>query len=175
MTYPQTAEIRRLRTKKQKLDVDKASQVRQLVLALDLPSDTENRILSALDYATAHRDKTWEFVMIDVHRHNDIINFLFEKAQRPKLSVRLYNLLFSVANHSTGRVIASQKELAEALGCRVQEISTAMTELVDANIILRQRHGRSVAYFFNPNLATSLAGPERALAQKAAGELRLVS
>lgn len=175
MAYPPSrqAEIKRLRTKKQRLDAQKSSQIRQLVLALDLPPDPENRILAALDAATERRERSWEFVMVNVENHHKIISYLFENAQRPKISVKLWSLLFTVTNHSTGRVIATQAEMAEALGVRVQEISQAMSELVKLNAVIKERHGRQVSYTINPNVATSLAGPQRAIAQQQAGQLRL--
>lgn len=178
MAYPppqRAAEIRRLRTRQARLDAEKAGHVRQLVLALDLPPDPENRILAALDAATERRERSWEFVMVNVEHHHAIVSYLFENAKRPKVSVKLWSLLFTVTNHATGRVIATQAEMAEALGVRVQEVSEAMAELVKLNAVMRERHGRSVSYTINPNVATSLAGPQRAVAQQQAGPLRIAS
>jgi hypothetical protein len=175
MPYPPPAEVRRLRVKRARIDAAKADNMRQMVLALDLPPEPENRILAALDAATEGRLKGWEFVMVNVDNHFAIVSHLFEHSKRPKLAVKLWSLLFTVTNHSTGRVIATQAEMAEALDARVPHVSEALGELVKLNAVIRQRHGRAVSYTINPNVATSLSGPQRALAQQEAGNLRLVS
>lgn len=114
----------------------------------------------------------WTFVMISPQQNNAVVKWLNENSQRPMKATLLWAELFTVMRNDTGEILRTREELAERIGESPQNVSRIMTELTKINAIVRQKEGRRVRYFMNPNIATHIPTPEqRKEAREGAGPL----
>jgi len=114
----------------------------------------------------------WTFVMISPQQNAAVVKWLGEHSKRPQKSVQLWAELFTVMRNDTGEILRSREELAAKVGMTPRHLSEAMTELSKINAIVRQKEGRRVRYFMNPNIATHIPTPEqRKEARENAGPL----
>lgn len=174
MRRPQPATITRLQTKPARIAAEKAATLRQLVLSLDLPAEPVSRIVAAIDHQTA-ADRGWTFAMVSPDQNAAVVSWLAENSSRPIVAVRLWAALFRHLRHDTAEIVATRQELAESAGISANDVSRVMGELTRINAVVKERAtGRSVRYSLNPNVATKLSGPQRDVAQRTAGPLRLV-
>lgn len=157
-------------------DAEKAAAVLRGALELGLdrfePEAVEG--LERLAHSFAEPDNSWTFVMISPAQHEAVVDWLARNSKRPIAAVRLWAKLFRHLRSDTGEILLPRAKLAEAIGVAPYDLSRIMTELEGINAIRRERDGRRVRYFMNANVATHIAGPARAEAQKGAGPLTLV-
>ena len=114
----------------------------------------------------------WTFVMISPQQNAAVVNWLHSHSKRRTEAMRLWAELFTAMRNDTGEILRGRDELAERVMTSPQHISRIMTELASINAIVRQKEGRRVKYFMNPNVATHIPTPEqRKAAQEGAGPL----
>ena len=160
-------------------DAQKAAELVRLVLEIGAEriEQIEPGVVDALEriahlYAEPKND--WTFVMLSPAQNSEVVDWLAENSKRPLAAVKLWGRLFKHMRMDTGEILLPRTKLAEAIGVAPKNLSSIMTELEGINAIRRERDGRRVRYFMNPNVATHAAGPARAEAQRGAGPLTLV-
>ena len=172
-----TGSIHRFRSRRDRLKEQQRDQLRQLVLDFaeddGVSDETISPIMSAIDNQTAS-SKGWAFVMIGPNENRAVVKWLSENSERPMAAMRLWAECFTGLRMDTGEIVISRSELAARVGIPRQHVSSIMTELESINAISRQRAGRGVRYFMNPNVGTCLKGRSRDVAQAAAVQLTLL-
>lgn len=170
------ATLHRFRSKQDRLTDQQAEELRQGLLALGdrlgLPENPLGRVLAAIDRRTASASG-WTFVMLSPAQNSAVVEHLAVNSTRPQAALRLWALLFTALRTDTGEIVLSRQEISDALGIAPKHVSEIMTELERINAIQRQRAGRGVRYFMNPNVATHTSGADRDAAQRAAGQLSI--
>lgn len=164
---------------RRKRDAEKAAELVRLALEIGAEriEQIEPGVVDALEriahlYAEPKND--WTFVMLSPAQNATVVQWLAENSSRPIAAMKLWAKLFSHLRMDTGEIMLPRARLAEAIGVSSENLSRIMTELEGINAIRRERDGRRVRYFMNPNVATHVAGPARAEAQRGAGPLTLV-
>ena len=114
----------------------------------------------------------WIFAMINPAQNFAVLEWLRQHSKRPQAAVSLWGLLLTALRMDTGEILLTRAQIAERIGIEPQNVSRIMTELAQINAISREKAGRKVRYFLNPNIATHIPGPEaRKAAREAAGPL----
>jgi hypothetical protein len=91
------------------------------------------------------------------------------------VAVSVWGLLLTALRPDTGEILLNRGQIAEKIGILPRDLSSIMTELAQINAIRREKEGRRVRYFLNPNIATHIPGPEaRKAAREAAGPLLIL-
>lgn len=171
------AEIKRLRTRAERLRQADGQSLRQMVLDYAAGRAISDRavgeIVSAIDRETA-ASSNWTFVMVSPETNAAIVEWLLAHSSRPHLAVRLWSRLFLYLRHDTCEVVQTRDELAATMGVAPGEVSRVMTELEGIGAISRRREGKGVRYYMNPLVGSHLTGVARVKAQRLAPTLRLV-
>jgi len=169
MAYPQAAQRPRLvQSVVERVDRARAGQLRQLVLDLELPPRTRADWLASLDRDAETRSE-WCFIMLSPHENAAVVAFLVHNAREPKVAVWLWAEVLKYLRLDTGEILRTREELARELGITPRAVSRVMAQLEEVNAIRRQRDGRGVRYFLNPNVGTHVGGAARDRAQREAG------
>lgn len=169
------ATLHRLRSQPQRLRQAEAERLQQAILDFEgLPEGPVSAIIAAIDRETA-ADSRWTFVMLSPAQNKAVVRWLDANSTRPRKAVLLWLELFDHLRKDTGEVLLTRAEMAELVDDHPRNISTITAELESIGALSRQRDGRKVRYFMNPNVATHLAGAARERAQAAAPALRLVT
>ena len=114
----------------------------------------------------------WIFVMISPTQNFAVMEWLRHHSARPQVAVSLWGLLLTALRPDTGEILLNRGQIAERIGIAPKHVSELMTELAQINAIRREKLGRAVRYFLNPNIATHIPGPEaRKTARDTAGPL----
>ena len=114
----------------------------------------------------------WIFVMINPAQNFAVVEWLRRFSKRPQVAVSLWGLLLTALRPDTGEILLSRSQIAERLGIEPDNVSRIVAELSGINALRREKEGRRVRYFLNPNIATHIPGPEtRKTAREAAGPL----
>jgi hypothetical protein len=117
----------------------------------------------------------WTFVMLSPAQNDAVVEWLMAHSKRPQAATRLWSHLFTCMRMDTGEILKSREELAERLGLLPRDLSSIMTELASINAIRREKRGRDVRYFMNPNIATHVpSDAARTAARDSAGPLLVV-
>jgi CRP-like cAMP-binding protein len=155
------AEIKRLRTKADRLRQQDAQQLRQMVLAYAatcrVPDRAVGEIIAVIDRETASRSG-WAFVMVNPQINAAVVDWLIRNSTRPMVGVRLWASLFPHIRDDTCEIVQTRAELAATLGVLPRHVSEIMTELESIGAISRKRMPHGVAYFMNPRVGTHLTG-----------------
>lgn len=175
------AEITTLRTRQDRLRLEQAAALRQMVLAdPNLPARAVSEIIASIDRETISNN-SWIFVMISPSQHASVVNWLLDNSSQPMKAVKLWAQCLCTLRMDTGQIVSSRDELADAVGIPADEVSRIMGELERVGAISKRRErvtgmrGRGcVAYYVNPRVATHLPGAARVAAQAAAPNLTLV-
>lgn len=126
----------------------------------------------ALNLVTTPRLEQEPFIMMTASQNAAVVRWLRQHSKRPQAALALWAELFTAVHPTTGEIMLSRAELAERVAIDAKNVSSIMTELVSINAITRQRAGRRMRYFMNPNVATHIASPEaRAKVREEAGPL----
>jgi len=160
------ATITRLRTRPERLRQEQGEQLRQMVLAFDLPEQPVAEIVAAIDRQTAETFK-WTFIMLSPSQNSAVVSWLADHSRRPIKALRLWARLFELMRHDTGEIVATRAQIADHVGITPRDVSEIMSELASINAVYRWREGRGVRYFMNANVATCLTGMRREQAQAA--------
>ena len=166
------ATLHRLQTKKTRLGQEQATEIRQMVLALDgLPDETMRAFLLTIDRQTA-ATRGWTFVMLSPAQNAAVVTWLRRNSGRPGVAVQLWAELLTGLRIDTGEVLITRKELAERVEAAPNAVTDILTELEGIGAISRQRKRvkgmrgpGQVSVFVNPNVATRLVGTARDKAQ----------
>ena len=146
-----------------------AETLEQLAVRAGLPPDVAADL--AMNLRPAPK-ADWIFVMISPQQNAAVVQWLRKNSKRPMKAMELWAELFTCMRMDTGEILRSRDELAERIGETPQNLSRIMTELASINAIVRQRDGRRVKYFMNPNIATHIPTAEqRKEARDGAGPL----
>ncbi len=157
-------------------DAQKAAELVRLAMEIGVDRFEPDTVdaLERVAHIFAEPRSDWTFVMLSPAQNSEVVDWLAENSKRPLAAVKLWGRLFKHMRMDTGEILLPRVKLAEAIGVAPKHLSSIMTELEGINAIRRERDGRRVRYFMNPNVATHVAGPARAEAQKGAGALTLV-
>ena len=157
-------------------DAQKAAELVRLAMEIGLDRFEPDTVdaLERVAHIFAEPRSDWTFVMLSPAQNSEVVDWLAENSKRPLAAVKLWGRLFKHMRMDTGEIMLPRAQLAEAINVAPKHLSSIMTELEGINAIRRERDGRRVRYFMNPNVATHIAGPARAEAQKGAGALTLV-
>jgi hypothetical protein len=173
------AEIRRLRTRADRLRADQADELRQLVLTFaeqagrELSERAVGQVIAAIDRQTAS-DTGWTFLMISPAQHDAVLEWLLERTHSAKLASRVWSKCFTNLRRDTGEIMLSRSEIAALVGAPVNEVSRVLSLLCQCGALIRHRERGSVARFFmNPLVGTKLSGQDRDRAQAEAPEINL--
>jgi hypothetical protein len=171
------ATLHRFRSKRDRLKEKAREKLRQLVLdfadAGDIQEDVVGPVVSVIDNQMASR-KGWTFVMIGPNENSAVVSWLRANSKRPMAAMGVWAILFTGLRMDTGEIVLKRDEIAKRVGIAPCDVSSIMTELASINAIFRQRAGRGVRYFMNPNVGTCLKGRSRDEAQAEAVQLTLV-
>jgi hypothetical protein len=114
----------------------------------------------------------WIFAMINPAQNFAVLEWLGQHSKRPQAATKLWGLLLTALRYDTGEILLTRAQISQRIGIEPQNVSRIMTELAQINAIRREKRGRAVCYFLNPNIATHIPGPEaRQRAREAAGPL----
>jgi hypothetical protein len=175
------ASIHRLRTRADRVRVEDAAQLRQMVIAFPgLPVSAVNEIVATIDRETVSRSG-WTFVMLSPEQNLAVVRWLRHNSALPMIALELWAECFQHLRADTGEIVATRDELATAVGANSDNVSRIMSELEGVGAVMRQRErvpgmrGRGrVRYFINPRIATHLPGQARDKAQADAPLLKII-
>jgi len=118
---------------------------------------------------------TWTFIMINAEQNSDVVDWLATNSKRPLNAVKLWSVLFKYVHRETGQIMLSRQELADQINIKPCTISTLMSELESIKAIIKQKEGRGVTYYMNPNVGTHLPQEDRDKARGKAPPLTVIS
>ncbi|MDI2113927.1 hypothetical protein [Commensalibacter nepenthis] len=172
-----SAKIKRLQPK------DKQAQleiIQQLQLLFEQIPDLNEKKASALLWDLKRKNKlndpnTWTFIMISPEQNRAVVQWLTTNSKRPLKALELWSILFENVHRETSQIMLSRQELAKELNILPRNVSTIMSELESIKAIIKQKEGRGVTYYMNPNVATHLNQEERDKARPTAPKLSLIN
>jgi CRP-like cAMP-binding protein len=152
---------------------EQAEQVRQFVLALDIPEGVRAHTDNVPYRFLETPGRRWLFVMINPDQFR-FVSKAIRNVRKAELTFAVWNAAVTYVRMDTGEITASRDQLAEDAGTSPDEVSRAMGELTRIGAIVRHRRGRYVAYFVNPNVGWSGGERARRGSAKDTPQLRLV-
>jgi len=152
---------------------EQAEQLRQYAFDLDLSPEARAELDIALFKVTETLGLRWVFVMISPEQFR-FVQQATRTTRQPDLNWRVFTVALTYMRQDTGEIVTSRDQLATDIGTNTDEVSRAMGELVRIGAIVRQRRGRRMAYFVNPNVGWNGGEGARQKAAKDAPQLRLV-
>lgn len=170
------AKIKRLQPKDKQT---KQEQLEQLQSILDLFPELNEKKASALLWDIKRKNKlndpnTWTFIMIEPEQNFAVIDWIMKESKRKNEAVRLWALLFENVHRETGQIMLSRQEMANKLDVTPNNVSRIMSELEGINAITKEKEGRGVTYFMNPNVGTHLNQEDRDKARAKAPTLKVI-
>lgn len=160
----------------------KQEQLEQLQSALNLFPELNEKKVSSLIWEAKKRanlhDETKDgkpFIMTFSEQNTLVVRWLKNNSKRPLSALELWAVIFENVNYETGQIMLSRHELSDMLQILPRNVSTIMSELESINAIIKEKEGRGVTYFLNPNVGTHLPQPHRKLAQSQAPKLKVLN
>ncbi len=133
------AEITRFIPKTERLKADQVAEVRQLVLALDLPSRaTEDLLITLQRHETGGVLADWTFNMISPSQCL-LVWEAIKEGDRPYETRDVFDYVLTHIETNTGIVTLTREELAERAHIHPREVTKAMKRLEDIGAIVRER------------------------------------
>ncbi len=149
----------------------KARDFAQMARNMGLDDET----LAKIDAKTkehAQSPEKWIFIMLSAAQNDEVIEWLQEHSKRPHKAQRVWSTVLRNLRIDTGEILQTRQELAARVGVTPQNLSQIMTELASINAIRREKDGRQVKYYLNPNIATHQGNAvARSAAREEAGPL----
>lgn len=153
------ASITRFVSKAERIEAAKAEEARQVVLDLGLPASAQEDILITIQrHETGGQLAKWNFNMISPAQCLVVWNAI-RGGDRPQETRAVFDYALTHLEINTGIVTLTREEIAECVGVRPQEVSTAMGRLEELGAIVRERvkvpgmKGRGKArYRINPHV-----------------------
>jgi len=152
---------------------EQAEQLRQYAFDLELSPEARAELDNALHKITETPGRRWLFVMINPEQFRFVTKAV-QGCRNVATTLAVWNTAISYIRMDTGEILASRDLIAEHVGTQPCNVSTAISELVKIGAIVRQRRGRRMAYFVNPNVGWNGGEGARQEAAKEAPQLRLV-
>jgi len=152
---------------------EQAEQLRQYAFDLELSPEARTELDNALYRVTETPGRRWMFVMISPEQFRFVMKAT-AATSLPDLSWKVFTAAVTYMRQDTGEIVATREQLAEDAVTLPRHVSTAMSELEKIGAIVRQRRGRRMAYFVNPNVGWNGGEGARQEAAKEAPQLRLV-
>jgi len=158
----------------------KQEQLEQLQSMLELFPELNEKKASALLWDIKRKNKlndpnTWTFIMINAEQNFAVVDYLEEKSKRPLKALKLWALLFDNVHRETGQIMLTRQEMADIVKIHSNDVSSIMSELESINAITKEKDGRSVTYYMNPNVGTHLSQEDREKAQVKAPALKVIN
>jgi len=171
-----TAKIKRFQPKDKLV---KQEQIEQLQSMLELFPELNEKKASALLWDIKRKNQLndpnkWTFIMIEPEQNFAVIDWIMKESKRKKEAVRLWALLFQNVHRETGQIMLSRQEMAKQLEIAHNYVSNIMSELESINAIIKQKEGRGVTYYMNPNVGTHLSQEDRDKARAKAPALKVI-
>lgn len=167
----QSYAVTKLSLERGKKRKQKARQIVYDVQCLGLDDETLAKIEAAAK-AHAQSPEDWIFVMLSAAQNAEVIDWLQEHSNQPHKAQKVWAQLLTKLRLDTGEIMATRQQLADRVGVTPQNLSRIMTELASINAIIREKDGRRVKYYLNPNIATHQGSASaRAKARENAGPL----
>jgi len=171
-----SAKIKRFQPK-EKLEAQERLDQLQSVL-VQYPELNEKKVASLL-WEVKRKNKLndpnkWTFIMISPEQNSDVVDWLATNSKRPLNAVKLWSILFKYVHRETGQIMLSRQELADMLQILPRHVSTIMSELESINAIIKEKEGRGVTYYMNPNVGTHLSQEDREKAQVKSPALKVI-
>ena len=116
----------------------------------------------------------WTFIMISPEQNRAVVDWLEENSKRPLKALRLWALLFENVHRETGQIMLSRREIAQEINIQTQTVTNIMSELESIKAILKQKNGRGVMYYMNPNIANHYPREIRNGEQKKTPQLKII-
>jgi len=172
-----SAKIKRFQTK-EKLEAQERLEKLQLLLT-DCP-ELEEKEVSALLWKIKRKNKLndpnkWTFIMLNAEQNFLVVDWLEENSKRPLKALKLWALLFDNVHRETGQIMLTRQEMAEQMKIHANDITAIMSELESIKAIIKQKEGRGVTYYMNPNVGTHLPQEDRDKARGKAPKLELIN
>jgi len=171
------AKIKRFQPK-EKLEAQE--RLNQLQSMLEQYPELNEKKVSSLLWEVKRKNKLndpnkWTFIMIEPEQNFAVIDWIMKESKRKKEAVRLWALLFNNVHRETGQIMLTRQEMAEQLEIHLNYVSNIMSELESINAIIKEKEGRGVTYYMNPNVGTHLSQEDREKAQVKAPPLTVIN
>lgn len=170
----QSAAIRTLAAERAERRKHDAKSLLHLARSLGVQGEALQVVKRAAEAAKAAEPSDWTFVMISPQQNAAVVRWIAENSKRPIVAARLWAELFAHMRSDTGEILEGRQQLADRLGIEPYNLSHVMAELESINAVRREKRGRNVVYFMNPNIATHLPQNARIAAQRKAGPLLVI-
>jgi len=170
------AKIKRLQTKDKLEAQERLEQLQSMLIQYP---ELEEKEVSSILWKIKRKNKIndpnkWTFVMINAEQNKLVVNWLTINSKRPLNAVRLWALLFDNIHRETGQIMLTRQEMAKEVNIHANSISTIMSELESINAIIKEKEGRGVTYYMNPNVGTHLSQEDRDKARTKAPPLTVI-
>jgi len=157
----------------------KQEQLEQLQSMLELFPELNEKKASALLWDIKRKNKLndpnkWTFIMINAEQNFAVVDWLANNSKRRVEALKLWALLFDNVHRETGQIMLTRQELADKIEIKHNHVSNIMSELESINAIIKQKEGRGVTYYMNPNVGTHLSQEDREKAQVKAPSLTVI-
>lgn len=166
----QSAAIRSLAAERAERRKQDAKTMVQIARSLGVQGEALAIMKRAAEAAKTEPSE-WTFVMISPQQNAAVVGWIAQNSKRPIAATRLWAELFAHMRSDTGEILETRQQLADRIGILPRDLSSIMGELEKINAIRREKRGRLVVYYMNPNIATHLPAKARDAAQKRAGPL----
>lgn len=134
--------------------VARVQDLAQLALGLDISDGAKAEIAHA-----AHRleqeatpEPEWTFVKLHGPAYRHIVRLIHSHLPKPDLTTRIFSMACTYAKNGTNEVMANRRRLAEDAMTTPDEVSRAMSALVDLGAMTREVRGRRPVYSINPDV-----------------------
>lgn len=170
-----SARIKRFQSKDK---LSKQQDLLELQLMLERFPEHEKKASSLL-WEIKRKNKlndlnTWTFIMISPEQNRTVVQWLKNHSKRPLMALELWSILFENVHRETGQIMLTRQELAHEINIHSTHVTNIMSELESIKAIIKEKEGRGVTYYMNPNIATHLNQEERDKARPKAPKLELI-
>jgi hypothetical protein len=138
------AKVRRLRPKAH----DRIAEALQLVLELPLELEPPTRA-KLTDALSSYAPEPWSYVMLSRQQAREILRRI-STGERPGITATVWMAALSYAAYGTGEIEATRQELAELAGTNKDEVTRALSRLVELGALIRTERGK---YMLHPAAA----------------------
>lgn len=160
------AKVTRMRPKRHDVICESIQLI--LDLPLDLPPVARDSLADALGrFAPPGR---WGYVMLNPDQLRFVTREI-KRGPRPMITFAVWNTAISYLCYDTGEIMACRGRLAQDTDLAPEEVSRAMTWLLEVGAIIRISRGR---YKINPHVGWAGSLYKREAEAKGATKLRLV-
>jgi hypothetical protein len=143
-----------------------------LQLALDLPLNLKQATRDDLADALGRfaPPETWRFVMLNPDQQRLVLKAI-NAGDKPALTMRVWLAAISHIRYDTGEIMAGRERLAEDAETAPDEVSRALSRLLEIGALLKIRRGR---YEINPHVGWAGSQTTRQAAARITPALRPV-